>query len=91
MRPTSSVSWVLRDVVFQDVGFETNSCIPLTVTHLSFRCEVPTPSIVEGQSPISIKPHILKRHIPELPTDRLEEGPAGREHPSIYLYIYIYI
>ena len=40
-------SWVLRDVVFQDVGFENNSFKPLT--HISFRCEVPTPSVVEGR------------------------------------------
>ena len=30
-------SWVLRDVVFQDVGFQNASCSPLT--HTSFRCE----------------------------------------------------
>ena len=38
--------------------------------HLSFRCEVPTPSVSEGQSTtttIIVKPHILKHHIPELP------------------------
>ena len=33
--------WVFRGVVFQDVGFEHNSLKPLT--HISFRCEVPTP------------------------------------------------
>ena len=55
-----------RDVVFQDVGFESNSSKPLA--HISFRCEVPTTSVFEGQSSITIKPpHILKHHIPELP------------------------
>ena len=34
--------WVLRDVVLQDAGFQTTSFKPLT--HISFRCEVPTPS-----------------------------------------------
>ena len=40
------VIWVFRDVVFQDMGFEHNSIQPLT--HISFRCEVPTPCVVEG-------------------------------------------
>ena len=31
--------WVLRDVVFQDVGFENDCLKPLT--HVSVRCEVP--------------------------------------------------
>ena len=52
------LSWVLRDVVFQDVGFQTTSLKPLT--HISFRWEVPTPSVVEGQTTISFKPHILE-------------------------------
>ena len=38
------------------------------LTHISFRCEVPTPSIVEGRSTTIVEPHILKHHIPELPT-----------------------
>ena len=54
-----------REVVFQGVGFEHTSFKP--VAHISFRCEVPTPSVVEGQSAIMFKPHILKHHIPELP------------------------
>ena len=37
------------------------------LTHISFRCEVLTPSVVEGQSTIMCRPHILKPHIPELP------------------------
>ena len=37
------------------------------LTHISFRFEVPTPSVVEGQSTVMFKPHILKRNIPELP------------------------
>ena len=40
-----AVTRVFRDVVFQDdVGFEHNSLKPLT--HISFRCEVPTPSVL---------------------------------------------
>ena len=39
--------WVFGDVVSQDVGFENNMFKPLTRT--SFRCEVPSPSVVEGQ------------------------------------------
>ena len=38
---------VLRDVVFQGVGFESDGFNHLA--HISFRCEVPTPSVVEGQ------------------------------------------
>ena len=37
------------------------------IAPFSFRCEAPTPSVVEGQSTIMFKPHILKHHIPELP------------------------
>ena len=40
----SNVDWVFRDVVFQGVGFRTSSLNPLT--HISFRCEFPTPSVV---------------------------------------------
>ena len=47
-------------------GFKLLFVKPLT--HISFRCEVPTPSVVEGPQHIIFKPHILKRHIPELPT-----------------------
>ena len=36
--------WVFRDVVFQDVGFQTNKLKPLT--QISFRWEVPTPSVL---------------------------------------------
>ena len=56
--------WAFRDVVFQDVVFQDTSLTPLT--HIIFRCEVPTPPVFEGQSTIMIKPHILKHHIPEL-------------------------
>ena len=62
-------TWVFGDVVFQDVGFEHNSLKPLI--HSSFRCDVPTPSVVEGQSTIIIQPHILKHHIPELPNHKI--------------------
>ena len=34
---------------------------------ISFRCEVPTHSVVEGQQTTMFKPQILKHHIPELP------------------------
>ena len=33
------------------------------------RCEVTTPSVVEGQSITIFKPRILKHHIPELPNN----------------------
>ena len=66
------------DVVFQDAVFQNTSLKP--VAHISFRCEVPTPSLLEGQQTIIVKPHILKRHIPELP-----------EYMYMYIYIYIYI
>ena len=65
-QPEIPMVWLFRDVVFQDVGFENNSFKPLT--HISFRCEVPTPSVFEGRWTIMIKPHILKHHIPELPS-----------------------
>ena len=52
--------------VFRDVAFENNSLKPLT--HISFRCEVPTASVFEGHYTIIIKPRILKHRIPELPT-----------------------
>ena len=61
-------TWVLRDLVFRDVEFGDDRFRPLT--HIRFRCEVPTPSVVEGQSTIIFKPHILKHHIPELPNIR---------------------
>ena len=44
------------------------------LTDISFRCEVLTPSVFEGQSTIIIKPQILKHHIPEL----LGDGNARR-------------
>ena len=37
--------WVFRDVVFQDVGSEHNMFIK-PLAHISFRCEVPTPSVL---------------------------------------------
>ena len=61
----NAMVWVFRDVVFQDVEFQNTSLKPLN--HVSFRCEVPIPSVFEGQSTITFKPHILKFHIPELP------------------------
>ena len=72
---------VFRDVVFQDVGFENDSFKPLT--HISFRCEVPTSSVFEGQSTIMIKPHILKHRIPELPTCWLPQGNYGWIAPDV--------
>ena len=35
--------------------------------HVSFSCEVPTPSVVEGQYTTMFKPHIIKHRIPALP------------------------
>ena len=89
LRIRGPICWVFRDVAFQDVGFENNSLKPLTDI-ISCRCEVPTPSVVEGQSTIMFKPHILKHHIPELPNlgarrqgrrwrDPGREGRRGRE------------
>ena len=49
---------VFRDVVFQAVGFEHNTDKPLT--HISFRCEVPTPSVFEGQETITVSFHNFK-------------------------------
>ena len=62
-RPHPAPIW---DVVFQDVGVPLTSFEPLA--HISVGCEVPTPSVVESQHTIMFKPHILKHHIPELPT-----------------------
>ena len=39
---TRTLAWVFRDVTFRDVGFQHTIFTPLT--HISFRCEVPTPS-----------------------------------------------
>ena len=55
---------MVRDVVLQDVVFQNASLKPFT--HISFRCDVPIPSLVKGQPTIMFKPHILKHHIPEL-------------------------
>ena len=71
------------DVAFQDAGFERNSLKP--VTHISFRCEVPTLSVAEGQSAIMFKPHILKHHIPELPTPRTLPS-RGRGAPPMVMW-----
>ena len=73
-----------------------------THIHISFRCDVPTPSVFEVNQLLTIlKRHILKNHVPELPTlgigwrrrgSRSKLGSRSRE-PSqdIYIYIYIYI
>ena len=66
--------------VFQDVGFENNMLKPLA--HISFRCEVPTPSVVEGQSTVMFKPRILKHHIPELPSACMSLDSASRASSS---------
>ena len=39
------------------------------LTHINFRCEVPTPSVLRVNDMLLFKPHILKHHIPELPTN----------------------
>ena len=46
-------------------GLKTLFLKPLTL--ISFRCEVPAPSVVEGQQTTIFKSSILKHHIPELP------------------------
>ena len=40
--------WVFRDVVFQYVVFQT-TMFKIPATNVSFRREVPTPSVIEGQ------------------------------------------
>ena len=48
---------VCRDVVLQDVVLRNTSLEPLT--HISFRCEVPTPSVFEGRSTKVVQtPHL---------------------------------
>ena len=54
-------------------GVSNASLNPLA--HISFRCEVPRPSVFESQSTTIFKLHILKRHIPGLPS---ASAPAGR-------------
>ena len=49
-------------------GFEMQFSKPFTYISC-LRREVPTPSVVEGQSAIILKPRILKHHIPELPIE----------------------
>ena len=65
---------MFRDAVFQDVGFQNTSF--QTLTRNSFRREVHTPPVVEGQH----KTIIVKPHIPELPSqgrfrNRVAQGP----------------
>ena len=43
---------MFRDVVFQDVVFQNVCLEPLA--RISFRCEVPTPSVFEGQQAIGL-------------------------------------
>ena len=59
--PRIDVRLIPLYVVFEDVGFESNSLEPLT--HISCRCEVPTPSVAEGQPTVIINPPILKHFI----------------------------
>ena len=72
-------AWVFRDVLFQDVWFQNTISPPLT--HISFRCEVPTPSVDEGQPTIIFKPHVLKHRVPELP-NRARCGTTLPEAPA---------
>ena len=59
---------VFRDVVFQHVVFQANYLLNKSLTNIGFRCEVPTPSVCEGQYTMIFKPHFRTRHIAELPT-----------------------
>ena len=54
-----------RDVVFEDVGFETDTLLTLK----NYKCGDFTPKadMGEGLDTSSLKPHILKHHIPEHP------------------------
>ena len=74
------VTWVFRDVRFK----------PLT--HISFRCEVPTHSVDEGQQTTIIKRRILKHHIPAHPSNPLLTLPsrAGLKASVDYYYYYYY-
>ena len=58
--------WVFRMWCFRMWCFKLPCSKPLT--HISLRCEVRTLSVLEGQSTITFKPHILQHHIPELLT-----------------------
>ena len=48
-RLSAADSWAFRDVVFEDVGFENNRFKATHPCNISFRCEVRTPSVFEGQ------------------------------------------
>ena len=37
------------------------------LTHIGFRCEVPTPSVFEGQQTITFNPHVLQTPPPRTP------------------------
>ena len=64
--PIRIICWAFREVALQDVGFDNNQYGLQPLTHVSFRCEVPTPSVFERRLTITLEPHILKHHIPEL-------------------------
>ena len=68
-------SWVFRDMVFQDVGFENNCCInPSPISVLGMKS--PHLQLLRVDKLALFKPHILKHHIPELSTEGLGGGAA---------------
>ena len=95
-RDRRCLRWALRHVMFEDVGFQNLNVQPLI--HISCRCEVRTPSVVEGQSTIIFKSHILEHHIPELPTSGLRVagaaspgGHANKNDNSLICICYMHI
>ena len=78
--------WCLRMVEFKIL-------LSKPLAHVSFRCEVPTPSVFEDQQTMSFKPRILEHHIPELPNTvpSLSLYAKPQDFPYTYIYIYIYI
>ena len=94
VRGSLSEVWVFRDVVFQDLGPQTTSCKPFT--QISPRCEVRTPSVVEGRHTIMFKPQILEHHIPELPNNCFFARGCQRltaqapQAYDVYMYMYVY-
>ena len=69
-----NTTWVLRDVVFQDVGFENNCFKPLT--HISVRCEVTHLQWLRVNKLSLSNPILLKPHIPEFPNYVTELTPG---------------
>ena len=64
-RPAGAVPWVFRDVVFQDLGLQNTGWKPSPISVLG----VKSPHL-QFWGPINyyVQTHILKHHIPELPS-----------------------